>query len=100
MKHLAILFISFLLITSCNSTKNTKQKKATATIDSTTVRKHLYTLASDEMEGRRTGTPGIEKAAKGVPVIEITFSVDVNGIINVFTSISYLGSSNDISPDD
>ena len=64
MKHLAILFISFLLITSCNSTKNTKQKKATATIDSTTVRKHLYTLASDEMEGRRTGTPGIEKAAK------------------------------------
>jgi heat shock 70kDa protein 1/2/6/8 len=27
---------------------------------------------------------GIEKAAKGVPVIEITFSVDVNGIINVY----------------
>ena len=26
---------------------------------------------------------GIEKAKKGVPVIEITFSVDVNGIINV-----------------
>ena len=64
MKHLAFFFISLLLITSCNSTKNTKQKKATATIDSTTVRKHLYTLASDEMEGRRTGTPGIEKAAK------------------------------------
>jgi len=33
-------------------------------IDSTTVRKHLYTLASDEMEGRKSGTPGIEKAAK------------------------------------
>ncbi|MFD2566342.1 M20/M25/M40 family metallo-hydrolase [Pseudotenacibaculum haliotis] len=29
-----------------------------------TVKKHLYTLASDEMEGRKTGTPGIEKAAK------------------------------------
>ncbi len=28
------------------------------------VRKHLYTLASDEMEGRRAGTPGIEKAAR------------------------------------
>jgi len=33
-------------------------------IDSVQVRKHLYTLASDEMEGRRTGTPGIEKAAQ------------------------------------
>ena len=33
-------------------------------IDSLTVKKHLYTLASDEMQGRRAGTPGIEKAAK------------------------------------
>ncbi|WP_439127576.1 M28 family peptidase [Polaribacter sp.] len=33
-------------------------------IDSTLVKKHLYTLASDEMEGRKSGTPGIEKAAK------------------------------------
>jgi len=28
------------------------------------VRKHLYTLAADEMEGRKPGTAGIEKAAK------------------------------------
>lgn len=27
------------------------------------VKKHLFALASDEMEGRKTGTPGIEKAA-------------------------------------
>ncbi|WP_439130408.1 M28 family peptidase [Polaribacter sp.] len=33
-------------------------------IDSTTVRKHLYTLAADDMEGRKAGTSGIEKAAK------------------------------------
>ena len=33
-------------------------------LDSTIVRKHLYTLASDEMEGRKSGTSGIEKAAK------------------------------------
>ena len=33
-------------------------------IDSVTVKKHLYTLASDEMEGRKSGTAGIEKAAK------------------------------------
>ena len=33
-------------------------------IDSVTVRKHLYTLASDEMQGRKSGTTGIEKAAQ------------------------------------
>lgn len=33
-------------------------------IDSLLVRKHLYTLASDEMEGRKPGTAGIEKAAQ------------------------------------
>ena len=32
-------------------------------IDSNMVRKHLYTLAADNMEGRQPGTPGIEKAA-------------------------------------
>ena len=32
-------------------------------IDSSMVRKHLYTLAADNMEGRQSGTPGIEKAA-------------------------------------
>ncbi|QMU66337.1 MAG: M20/M25/M40 family metallo-hydrolase [Flavobacteriaceae bacterium] len=32
-------------------------------IDTATVRKHLYMLASDDMEGRKSGTRGIEKAA-------------------------------------
>ena len=32
-------------------------------IDSNMVRKYLYTLAADNMEGRKSGTPGIEKAA-------------------------------------
>ncbi len=33
-------------------------------IDKKTVKKHLYTLADDEMQGRKTGTEGIEKAAQ------------------------------------
>jgi len=33
-------------------------------IDKTAVKKHLFTLSSDEMEGRKTGTEGIEKAAQ------------------------------------
>jgi Zn-dependent M28 family amino/carboxypeptidase len=66
MKKIAYLFIASTFIISCNSVKNSSNKKGeskVATIDSVTVRKHLYTLASDEMEGRGTGTTGIEKAA-------------------------------------
>jgi Zn-dependent M28 family amino/carboxypeptidase len=33
-------------------------------IDKVAVKKHLYTLSSDEMQGRKTGTEGIEKAAQ------------------------------------
>lgn len=41
-----------------------ENKKLDFFLDSTLVKKHLYTLASDEMQGRRSGTEGIEKAAK------------------------------------
>ena len=33
-------------------------------IKTETVQKHLYTLASDAMEGRKAGSPGIEKATQ------------------------------------
>ena len=66
MKKINLVYI--LLVTtifSCKESANViKTEKKIATIDSITVKKHLYTLASNEMEGRMTGTPGIEKAAK------------------------------------
>ena len=55
MKKIILLLLMFTGIVSC---------KKEPTIDAVTVKKHLYTLASDDMEGRGTGTPGIEKAAK------------------------------------
>ena len=55
MKKIAGLLLLFIVIVSC---------KKEPTIDVDTVKKHLYTLASDDMEGRKAGTPGIEKAAK------------------------------------
>jgi Zn-dependent M28 family amino/carboxypeptidase len=65
MKKIFTLLIAFVLIYACNTDKKKVKKEITVeSIDTTTVRKHLYTLASDEMEGRRTGTPGIEKAAQ------------------------------------
>ncbi|MBL4905356.1 MAG: M28 family peptidase [Flavobacteriaceae bacterium] len=67
MKNSSTLLLALILMYSCNSVKkntNSKKEITVESIDSATVRKHLYTLASDEFEGRRTGTPGIEKAAR------------------------------------
>ena len=63
MKKITLLFISLIVLTSCSLFNKKKKDTAAVVIDSVMVRKHLYTLASDEMEGRRAGTPGIEKAA-------------------------------------
>ena len=73
MRKITILFAAFLLIISCDASKKVSNEttdksnaivtKTDVDIDSATVRKHLYTLASDEMEGRKPGTAGIEKAA-------------------------------------
>ena len=41
------------------------------TINEVSVKKYLYTLANDSMQGRKAGSPGIEKAAK---YIELQFS--------------------------
>ena len=64
-----------MLLSSCKTVKNNQEQstinssevvteKSVITIDSSLVKKHLYTLASDEMGGRKPGTEGIEKAAK------------------------------------
>jgi len=74
MNRIYITLIASAFVISCDSAKNVTKTVVTSTkievvknaffIDSLTVKKHLYTLASDEMEGRKSGTPGIEKAAK------------------------------------
>ncbi len=67
MRKIQLLFISILtLVISCKEApkKEEAQNKKEVTIDSVKVRKHLYTLASDEMGGRKPGTEGIEKAAQ------------------------------------
>ncbi|CAL2075634.1 Peptidase M28-like protein [Tenacibaculum sp. 190524A05c] len=72
MKKLSILLSLTVLAFSCKQyTKpadrksNTKKEQSlTSDFDTATIKKHLYTLASDDMQGRATGTPGIEKAAQ------------------------------------
>ena len=71
-----IVFVTFIncgVHTKGDDVANVKENTTTATtiknttnnivIDSNLVRKHLYTLAADNMEGRKSGTAGIEKAA-------------------------------------
>jgi len=69
---LLVIFLSFCL--SCKKanklTQNSSKenivtpRKQKVEIDSVAIKKHLYTLASDEMQGRKSGTIGIEKAAQ------------------------------------
>lgn len=69
MKRLAVILCSTLLITSCGTSQNNKQQDnkdlpATyaATITADELKEALYTYASDEFEGRKTGEPGQKKA--------------------------------------
>ncbi|MEQ6124560.1 M20/M25/M40 family metallo-hydrolase [Pseudotenacibaculum sp. MALMAid0570] len=55
LRKIAMIALGLLLVFPSVEAQKIKKK---------TVKKHLYTLASDEMQGRRTGTEGIEKAAK------------------------------------
>jgi Zn-dependent M28 family amino/carboxypeptidase len=74
MRNIYIVILASICIISCDTAKNiaNKNKRNSETIslensfliDSSAVRKHLYTLASDEMEGRKPGTAGIEIAAR------------------------------------
>jgi Zn-dependent M28 family amino/carboxypeptidase len=66
MKSISSIILLLLIAISCKKIPTTIKNEAASKvfeIDSNTVKKHLYTLASDEMEGRGTGTLGIEKAA-------------------------------------
>ena len=47
MKNIALIFISLLIITNCNSKPDIEKYK-----------KHVEILSSDDFEGRAPGTPG------------------------------------------
>ena len=116
MKKIVSILVAFTAIFSCTGqkqiprvnleTKKTQTLESTFFIDSTTVRRHLYTLASDEMEGRKSGTEGIEKAAKyiesefkriglttfeGLETYRQTFSFKPRGGQKEITSANILG---------
>ena len=55
MKNSFYLFLLFLGFTEPLSSQS---------INESIVKKHIYTLANDSMQGRKAGTEGIEKAAK------------------------------------
>jgi hypothetical protein len=61
-KALVCTLLVSLSCTAQNKTKTAPIQKYLATITQTDLKKHLTIVASDEMEGRDTGTEGQKKA--------------------------------------
>ena len=94
MKKTILLLFILVINFSCQKTiKNTAS--IDPAIDSLLVKKHLYTLASDWMQGRKAGTPGIEKAASYIETefkkIGLTFYDTLNSYRQTFTIKSKQG---------
>jgi Zn-dependent M28 family amino/carboxypeptidase len=65
MKPLLHVLLICLLFFSCSSTKeNTKAEESNKPITAESIKESMEYLASDELEGRQTGTEGIELAAQ------------------------------------
>ncbi|MFY0714021.1 M28 family peptidase [Seonamhaeicola sp. NFXS20] len=67
MRKITLLLIASYLIAACSSSKNKENKEANPidyakTITADELKDMLYTYASDEYEGRKTGEPGQKKA--------------------------------------
>ncbi|GAA4883563.1 M28 family metallopeptidase [Flaviramulus aquimarinus] len=71
MKNLTILLCATVLLTSCSSSQNRNKSIKTGnpetyatTITASELKDMLYTYASDDFEGRKTGEPGQKKAVE------------------------------------
>ena len=62
-RKLLAFFIFFAPLFSAAQKKDKNAGKAASSITATDMKKHLYIIASKEMEGRDTPSPGLEKAA-------------------------------------
>ncbi len=95
-----IIFFLFILatFTSCKSNKNLTSAELTSnskiitkfanTINSKDVKEHIYTLASDEFEGRQTGEKGQKLAAEYLVNQYKNFGIKgINGTNNYFQII-------------
>lgn len=64
MKKVTLCIAAFAMAACAYAQKNTDPEKYAKYINAEDARKHLSILASDEYEGRETGKPGAEKAAR------------------------------------
>ncbi|MFP9119286.1 M28 family metallopeptidase [Flavobacterium sp. RNTU_13] len=71
MRKSSIIIFSSLIVLACGAGKNVKRdytkapvEKYMKSISPEDLKKHLYIVAADSMEGRNTGTPGQKKAGK------------------------------------
>lgn len=105
MKKSIFLGIALIAFVGCESTQNTTTTQVeTYEVSAEAIQKSLNYLASDELKGRKPGTPGIQKAAQ---YIEKTFrefgvkpyfdtyrdSFQVNGSIPAYNLVGYIEGS-------
>lgn len=66
MKKFLIPLLSVVILSSCSSTKSLNSSFQTSynTIKTEELKKNLYVIAGDEMQGRDTGSPGQKKAGE------------------------------------
>src|ERR1700744_6646663 len=105
MKKLSLCIAAFAFSASVYAQKNVDPAKYAKYINAEDARKHLSILASDEYEGRETGKPGADKAAKYIanefkklglqPPVNGSYFLDIPLVENVF-KISFSLNGQDI----
>jgi hypothetical protein len=97
MKKVTLCIAAFAMATCAYAQKNTDPQKYAKYINAEDARKHLSILASDEYEGRETGKPGAEKAARYIAneFKKLGLQAPVNG--SYFLDVPLVESSTKIS---
>lgn len=80
MKNIAAFLCATLLLVSCSSSQNKNKKNANPetyakTITAAELKDMLYTYASDDFEGRRTGEPGQKKAIEFIKSYYVSYNI-------------------------
>lgn len=97
MNKYILLFAGILLVTACKSNKKLTSAELTSdsilitkyanTITENDVKKHVFTLASDEFEGRRTGEKGQKMAADYLISEYKSFGLTGNHLTNEYFQV-------------
>ena len=76
--------IAFFFFTSCLGWAQSDQEKVLKTVQQSTLKKHIYTLADDSLKGRKTGTPENKTAASYLANTLASYGVQPNPLTGTY----------------